>query len=312
MSRFSIKETNIFYIFFMLMYVGMSIVAGSLLPANAPEWLARCVSTAIIVLPLILLLVAKKIHPREFLGQSKLKITDLILAYIAAYCLMPTIYFINYITMFFARNYVNGMMSQVYEYPLAIQLLLIAFMPAVAEEFIFRGFFYGSYRRKSVIGGALMSGLVFGLAHLNLNQFAYAFVIGAAFSILYEAADNILIPVTAHFAINANTVFLMQAADINVEQLAETSSADVGGAIPAGVIVIMLAVIFGMGILGLTLFGAIVRNIAGRHGRRELFWNSLKNWKDDMKPANGRYLDVYMVTAVVAAGLYMILLEFMH
>lgn len=312
MSRFNIKETNIFYIFFMLMYVGMSIVAGSLLPANTPEWFARCVSTAIIVLPLILLLVAKKIHPWEFLGQSKLKITDLILAYIAAYCLMPAIYFINYITMFFARNYVNGMMSQVYEYPLALQLLLIAFMPAMVEEFIFRGFFYGSYRRKSVIGGALMSGLVFGLAHLNLNQFAYAFVIGVAFSILYEAADNILIPVTAHFAINANTVFLIQAADINVEQLAETSSADAGGAIPAGVIVIMLAAIFGMGILGLTLFGAIVRNIAGRHGRRELFWNSLKNWKDDMKPANGRYLDVYMVTAVVATGLYMISLEFMY
>lgn len=309
MNRFSIKETNIFFILFMLMYVGMSMAAGMLLPENTPEWLVRCLSTVIIVLPLLVLLAVKKIHPKEFLKLSGIGITDVLLAYVSAYCLMPLIILINYTTMFFARNYVNGMVSRIYEYPLAAQLLLMALLPAVAEEFIFRGFFYGSYRRKNVVMGALMSGLVFGLAHLNLNQFAYAFVIGAAFCILYEASDNILIPVTAHFAINANTIFVMRIADVDMGQLADVSETGMTGTVPIWTIMLLITVLFVMGIFGVEVFCAIVRKLAGRRGRLEQFRDSLKSRKNDMGGTNDRFLDGYMIAAIVAAGLYMIALE---
>ena len=55
-----------------------------------------------------------------------------------------------------------------------------------------------------------MSGLVFGLFHLNINQFCYAFVIGVVFAFLVEATGSIWSSVLAHFAINTYSIKIIQ------------------------------------------------------------------------------------------------------
>ena len=55
-----------------------------------------------------------------------------------------------------------------------------------------------------------MSGLVFGLFHLNINQFCYAFVIGVVFAFLVEATGSIWSSVLAHFAINTYSITIIQ------------------------------------------------------------------------------------------------------
>lgn len=302
MEKLSIRQTNQFFIVFMMMYFGLSFLAVFLLPQKAPEWLEICVSQVVLISPVVLLLIVKKMNPRKFLGLSAIGIVDMLFAYVAAYCLMPLIYFINYITTFFVKNYVNGMMMDIYSYPLVVQLVLLALLPALIEEFIFRGFFFGSYRRKNVLRAALMSGLLFGLVHLNLNQFAYAFVIGIAFCILYEAADNIILPITAHFAINANSVLMLRLLDenVNVQQTTE---------VPVGATVIILAVTFGLGILGVGLFYIIVKKIAQRHNRLEILHSELTVGQDNEEMAAEKFVDIYMIVAVILSVSYMVMLE---
>ena len=172
------------------------------------------------------------------------------------------------------------------------------------EEFIFRGIFYGSYRRKNVIRAALMSGLLFGITHLNLNQFAYAFAMGVAFCLLYEASGNIVLSMTAHFAINANTVFLMQFVD-DMPELAAQEGA--GQTIPAGMFFIAAAVFAAFAVLGMFLYGLIIKKIAKRAGRTKEFKESVTDW--NRNGAEGKLLDSYMVIFIVIAAAYMIWIE---
>ena len=49
---------------------------------------------------------------------------------------------------------------------------------------------------------ALMSGLIFGLMHLNFNQFSYGFVLGVIFAAVVEASGSIYASMAIHFLIN--------------------------------------------------------------------------------------------------------------
>lgn len=307
MERMNIKNTNIFFGFFMMVYVGLSLLVGNIIPGNCPYWLNLIISEVIIITPSVFLLIIIRTAPHKILGLAPVGLPDILLAYIGAYCLMPLIYMLNYITMFFARNHVNAMVSGIYEYSLPVQLILMAFLPAVVEEFIFRGIFYGSYRRKNVIGAALMSGLLFGVTHLNLNQFAYAFAIGVAFCILYEASGSIILPMTAHFAINANTVFLLHLMDMGVEELQTGAENDILTGVTAGMIMAIIAFWAFFAVLGLFFFHLIVKKIAKRAGRLEAFKASFTDKKRNQ--AEGRFLDCYMIIFLVVAVTYMIWIE---
>lgn len=304
MERLSISKTNIFFGIFMASYVGLSMLVSAVIPGKLPYWVNMLISEAIIIAPVAVLLIIIKTAPHNMIGRGHIGIVDMVLAYVSAYCLMPLIYLINFITMFFARNYVNGMVSELYRYPLWAQLVLLALLPAVVEEFIFRGIFYGSYRRKNVIGAALMSGLLFGITHLNLNQFAYAFAMGVAFCLLYEASGSIVLSMTAHFAINANTVFLMQFVD-DMPELATQEST--GQTIPAGMFFIAAAIFAAFAVLGLFFYGLIIKKIAKRAGRTKEFKESVTDW--NRNGAEGKLLDSYMVIFIVIAAAYMIWIE---
>lgn len=309
MDRFTIKDTNIFFVLFLILYVVISITAGYFLPADIPAWMSMCISDIIIISPVIIFFGFRKVNPFRFLMSSSVGIMDVVLAYAAAYMLLPVIYCINYVTMFFARNYVNGMVSEIYEYPFAVQIILIALLPAMAEEFIFRGILYGSYRRRNVVKAALMSGLLFGITHLNLNQFAYAFAMGAAFCVLYEAAGNIVVPMTAHFAVNANTILILHLSQIDAGQLTDSMASEVTAEIPPDALLAGIVFLCVLGIAGLVFFCLIVRKLAKRNNRMECLSQSMQNHRIYSEEPEGKFIDIYMLAAVFLAMVYMIMLE---
>lgn len=309
MDGLTIKKTNIFFLIFMLSYVGMSIIVAAVMPYNTPMWASMLVSEAVIIAPVIVMLIAMKIKPSSVIMCNRIPWYHILLAYLAAYCLMPAVYMINYVTMFFSSNHVNTLVSELYRYPFAVRLVLLALLPAIVEEFIFRGVFYGSYRRRNVIGAAFMSGLCFGIAHMNINQFAYAFAIGIAFCIMYEAAGNILVPITAHFAINANTVFMTCVSEItaaDIENAGEMLSAD---AIPTGMMIISMAFLAGISIIGLLFFFLIVRKMDATSAGGQHMAGEFKNFRTYGDESGGRFIDIYFIITVIPAVIYMIMLE---
>ena len=105
--------------------------------------------------------------------------------------LMPVIYFLNALSQLVVPNSVAASVEyfasitgyQVWNNPLWLNLLFIAVLPAIVEEYIFRCVLYQGFRRCGLLKTALLTALMFGLAHGNLNQFLYAFAVGIFFII---------------------------------------------------------------------------------------------------------------------------------
>ena len=91
-----------------------------------------------------------------------------------------------------------------------MQVILLAVIPPLVEELVFRGIFFGSYRKVGMFGAAVISGLIFGCFHLNINQGLYAFAIGFVFAYMVEATGSLWPSVIAHFAINTYSIGVVQ------------------------------------------------------------------------------------------------------
>lgn len=159
--------------------------------------------------PVILYLVIKRIRPDTWIPFRKIGISTLLMSVLTGILLLPLVTFINAFSMLFATNYVSESSEQLVSNPFWVNLLIIAVIPAVMEELIYRGIFYHAYREKGVILGAVASAIVFGVMHRNLNQFFYAAVLGVVFCILVEITGSIYASMAAHFAINGWNVLLL-------------------------------------------------------------------------------------------------------
>lgn len=86
---------------------------------------------------------------------------------------------------------------------LILSILAVAIFAPVAEELIFRGLVFRSFR---CIGGfwfaASMSSIVWAVIHLNLVQGIRAVIVGLCLSFIYEKYSRLWMPVLAHMSIN--------------------------------------------------------------------------------------------------------------
>ena len=90
----------------------------------------------------------------------------------------------------------------------ALNMLMIAVLPAIGEEFLFRGVFTRLFIRwlKNSHAGVWMAAFIFSAIHMQFYGFLPRLLLGAAFGYLFIWSDNIWVPVAAHFVQNATSV----------------------------------------------------------------------------------------------------------
>lgn len=89
-----------------------------------------------------------------------------------------------------------------------IQVLMLGVVIPIAEELLFRGLVYRRLKfYYDVSIAAYISAIIFGVAHFNLIQGIYAFIMGIVFTIIYEKADNIYATIIVHISSNLMAVF---------------------------------------------------------------------------------------------------------
>lgn len=87
--------------------------------------------------------------------------------------------------------------------PIPLVVLVIAVMPAIGEELMFRGLIYGSLRSKFNAGRAiLISSLIFGLFHMSLVKLIPTALLGACLAIVVEKGGSIFVSMLLHFINN--------------------------------------------------------------------------------------------------------------
>lgn len=87
-------------------------------------------------------------------------------------------------------------------------LFSVAVLPAICEEFTHRGMLLSSYKKLGFKKAVLLTGLMFGLIHLNIGQFFYATVIGVVLAVVALYSRSIVPGIIIHFMNNAINVYL--------------------------------------------------------------------------------------------------------
>lgn len=166
------------------------------------------------ILFVIYLFIRKKEEEKESILKifcfKKIKWSTAIMVVIFTLLIMPLTVVVNSISMFFVDNTMMEMSAMLMDLSFFELLMLVAVVPAILEEIVFRGMVYGSYRRSGYLWTAiLISAVVFGLRHMNINQALYASLLGVMMALLVEATGSIWSSVLCHFIINANSSISM-------------------------------------------------------------------------------------------------------
>ncbi len=308
------KRINRFIPALFVSSIVLTILAGTVIAVtgvNIPLWGSYLISQAIVLLPALVYVAVHKINIIACMPYRKLRISDGLLSLLIGYTLIPLMLFINSVSGLFSTNYVQGSVQELVAYPFWLQLLIIAVLPACVEEFVFRGLIYHSYRKNGILGAAVLSGLVFGLMHMNINQLSYAAVMGIIFALLVEATGSMYSSMLAHFAANSYSVILMQLVSMtsNGSELLEQSAQAAESSMSSMPVIIAQLVMLGLvaaGFLGIAYL--LFKKIAVRNGRWEYLKEQLHK---GFKPQNGeRFITPPLIATVAAALVYMLYIEF--
>lgn len=207
-QKTNIKSINMVYLITVLIAV---IVPFLPLDFLAERPVASIIfSQIILAFPAIIYMVVRRLPYAETVRFRKMKFTDILLTLLFGILIQPVISLISALSMVFAKNVTGASIFEIADrVPFLVCLLLVAVMPAVMEETVYRGVFYNEYGKINPIKAALLSGLMFGIMHGNINQFCYAAVMGIIFALLVEATGSIISTMLVHFWTNASSVVML-------------------------------------------------------------------------------------------------------
>lgn len=140
---------------------------------------------------------AAKLHPAAFGGCVVCGFG----AQFAAVILLTLLYaLMPFLASFSVSEDLANMMSA--PSPL-LDFLYIAILTPLMEEIVFRGLVYTRLRRFMNVGAAIViCGLIFGAAHMNIEQFLYAAPLGMLMAAVFEKYGSLWAPFAVHFAFN--------------------------------------------------------------------------------------------------------------
>ncbi len=207
-STNKIKAVNKVFLATVVISVIGGILNAYLFKATQNLAYVMIVSQILIALPSVIYLKLKNINIVNGIRLKKINLGNVILIILFTYLMTPLMGLINLLSTRVVSNSTEQIMGQITsENSFLFTLLLVALIPCILEETVYRGIFYNEYRKVNILKGIVLSGFLFGIIHGNFNQFSYAFAMGIIFALLIEATDSILSTMIVHFFINGTSVF---------------------------------------------------------------------------------------------------------
>ena len=223
------KLGGMFFLGTIVIYA-VQLLVGTLVGLMKPEWLDNgnislmlsLVPMYLVGMPVLILLV--KTVPAQQMGRHPIRAGHFILALIMCYAIMYVANFAgNILTTLIGilKGGVvqNNLLDVTESVNLWVMILYMVICAPIIEEYVFRKLIVDRTVRYGQGIAVLMSGLMFGLFHGNLNQFMYAFVLGIFLAFIYVKTGDIRITIALHMLINfvggAVSSALMKALDLN-------------------------------------------------------------------------------------------------
>ncbi len=296
------------YLFMMAVWVVLGLILGVTgLMRHFNYYSSSMLAELEFLIPVVVLLFIDKFEVMRGTRMKVIGIRTILWTILFTILILPVTYYLNMVSQLFVPNAVNETVSyfattagqDIWAKPLWLNILYIAILPPVIEEFIFRGALFQGFRNCGLFKTAFFTALMFGLAHGNLNQFMYAFAVGMFLAYLVEASGSVYATMLAHSLINGSTVFIMylerhlpeNITSAMVEVESKTSSVqDLG----------LMFWIIGAAIAGACAVLAVIvlRTIAESAGR-EMVYQEARKGKDRIKGKEGRAFSVELLVGML-------------
>lgn len=206
----TVNRGNKFMFYLLFIFVVGSLTFGlilNMLSIQVPDYAHILVpQIGFISIPIVIYFLITKEPVRKTLRLNKLDGVNILIAFGIGLFIQPLLSFINLVSQLFAVNFISGTIISIMSYPFPILILLIAVLPSINEEIVTRGILLANYKNVSILTTSIVSGAFFGMLHLNINQFSYAFIMGIILCLMVEITDSILASMIIHFTINGTQI----------------------------------------------------------------------------------------------------------
>ena len=210
------KRVNVFFLILVALHIGASVVV-TMLSTQAVKlgtFTSLMLTQLLILVPSFLFFLIFGYDVFEWIPFKKLRKGTIALTVLFAFLIMPVISFVNVFSQLFTSNEIVGNANEILSMPVVLTVFIVGLFGPFCEEFTFRGVIYGGLKKSGyLLAAAAVSGIWFGLMHLNLNQFSYALILGIVLSLLVEASGSIYASIIVHAVINTWNILLLMAAE---------------------------------------------------------------------------------------------------
>lgn len=259
-------------------------------------------SGATIWVPAVLYFVLTKQNPIKFCRFRSIKPGTILMTVLFTMLCSPLTTLANAISMLFVDNTVLEMSGSVLELPFVVMLFIIGVSGPFVEELGLRGVvFQGLRSRGNVWKAVLLSAFLFAVMHMNINQAAYAFVIGIMLALLVEATDSIWSSFVMHMCINSFNVALMYAMNAMPEGAVDMAAE--AAAVTTQDMLLLISVYLVLAVVCTPLALCVLAWIAGHENRKEALAGVLPN----RKSPHGKLMTIpVLLGIVICAGMMII------
>lgn len=148
------------------------------------------------------------VEPVKYCHLKKVSLKSVLLIIVTAIVLFIMADYVNACSMLVFQNLLDDSLQAIIDRPVEA-VIAVAILPAIIEEFLFRGMIYRGIANKSNRKIAIViSALLFALLHMNFNQMCYAFVMGLVFALVVYLTNNLTVSILLHMLFNTFTVLI--------------------------------------------------------------------------------------------------------
>jgi uncharacterized protein len=197
--------------------------------------------------------------PMVYIGFKKVSLNILFLSTFAIVCFIPGVNLIASLNAKLpipewakgleqnAEEIIKALLVTKSPLMLALNIFVVAILPAVGEELFFRGVLQKLFIQwtKGVFFGVLITSLLFSSIHMQFLGFIPRVLLGMVFGYLYVWTKSIWVPIVVHFANNGIAVVLYYLVGVGVV----SADIDTFGEVSAGWV---------MGLFSLTVGGVLL------------------------------------------------------
>ena len=122
-------------------------------------------------------------------------------------------------------------------------VVFLAALPAIFEEFIFRGIIFNGLRSKGFWFASIISAVMFAVMHLSIEQFVFPIIMGVVFTLILEKTGSLVYTILTHFCNNFIVVLISYISNFTGRDIATFNTNSVLGALVALAIAIVAGII---------------------------------------------------------------------